>query len=263
MEQYSARALHKSPTLKEIGGVSALKKFRRGAWVRDEGGEMHRVPMPRRARAFLLAKICSERGKPESAKRMARIAAREYLFHERESVGTGDTCNSSSYALAKRAADLGGLEKKEFEAIAQEGMDRHVAAGSLVYAMMLGIKANLQLRITRIAERIAWVLDNRGEGEAADRIRYTYLQRLPTQDNVRKASMRRIDDIRREFGEEGRARFNAAIMAKVHSFRGEHEKAEEQAKIAGLGLDEVVEGAQEIRNGIGPFSGGSGQKQGC
>jgi hypothetical protein len=261
MNSSSARQLRKSETLKRIGGVRALRNFRKGTWVRDNDGEMHRLQMPRRARALLLAKICSERGKKETAKRMALISAREYLFHKRESVGTGETCNSGSYALAKMAADLGGLEKKEFKAIVQEAMEKHVAANSLFYAMILGVQGDLHVQVVRLAEHLAGIFEARGDSEGAERIRYTYLQRLPREDDIQKASRRRIDYMRREFGEEGRARFSAAIRAKVHFFRGEHEEAEEQAKIAGLGMNEVREAAAEIRKEIDSANGAGWCKQ--
>ncbi|MBN2121742.1 hypothetical protein JW721_01630 [Candidatus Micrarchaeota archaeon] len=185
MKPGSMKQLHRSRTLEGIGGVSTLRKFK------------HK--MPTRARAFLLAKICSELGKTESAKKLARISAREYVFYEREPVsGNNAPINMASYALAKCAAEVGRLEKKEFEAIVQEGADKHIEAGSLEYAMRLLVDEGLVVSAIRLADRVSQVMRMRMDYEFADRIEEIYVRRVPNKQNVEMKTMRFVNDLRRE-----------------------------------------------------------------
>lgn len=198
MKPSSCRQLRKSQTLKDIGGISTLKKFR-------AGGPKGTPLMPLRARAFLLAKISSELGKPERAKRMAGIAVNEYLFHHPE--GTDGKERAGSYTLAKKAADIGGIGEAELALMVREAAERHMQSGSIMFAMGLAVDAGLPDMAEEIARRFQ-TISMFNENHALEiMLTQVYLMKPPTKENVREASISRIDRMRKEGGKSVRRNY--------------------------------------------------------
>lgn len=140
----SMKMVDRSPTFAGIeGGFRKIKGYGMGA------------------RTFALMKMCCELGKSASAKRMARIAAKEYVL-------------AGKYAIATMAARGGGLSIKELKDIVREGVKELISLNKSRRARAVAKAAGLYGAVRDAAKGMARERMERGDEDGAMRLGRKY-----------------------------------------------------------------------------------------
>ncbi len=99
-----------------MAGKSMKLTTRSPTFAGLEGGLIKIKSWEAGARAFALAKVCMELGKPRMAKSMAQIASKEYMLMGKR-------------RLAAMAAKAGGLTDLELEGVTREAIEELIGMG--------------------------------------------------------------------------------------------------------------------------------------